>query len=428
MLVVGCWDAQFVWALRIASRMSQEELAGRLDVADRTVRAWEAGAAVSLSYQQLLDVVLTRMDIEVKARFAHLARARAMADLAGLLTEEDDTDRRDLIRQLCIGLFSAAVLPGDALERVTDHRWLGVDATLVAAHERLSTELAAKYRHADPRALTPVMTAYADEVLGLLTQPMADAHRARLLSVVVGAHAQAGMTAYNAGRWAVAYHYLATAVDVAAASGDPALHAPSLGTFGYLFASFPRGGHGGDPGRAMTLFAQAVEEAAGADGWTRGWLRTWRAAEHVHGDLEAALADIEAGDTALAESSDRARGFFSRAAFGYATTQHLDSVRSVTLALTGHGNDADRMFDRVLSSPPNNRLRVQTLVDLGLARARAGAVDGATEALLEGLDVAVPTGYTMGVERVRGVRAQFPDTCATLPCVRDLDERLLALT
>ncbi len=52
MLVVGCWDARFVWALRVASRMSQEELGQRLEVADRTVRAWEAGATISLAYQQ----------------------------------------------------------------------------------------------------------------------------------------------------------------------------------------------------------------------------------------------------------------------------------------------------------------------------------------------------------------------------------------
>lgn len=427
MLVVGYWDATFVWALRIASRMSQEELARRLEVADRTVRGWEAGATISLAYQQLLDVVLQRADGETKARFSHLARARVMADLAALLTEEDDTDRASFVRRLFSG-FAAAFLPGEALDRVTDDRWFGVDATLVAAHERLSAELAAKYRHGNPRILLPLVSAYADDVLGLLNQPMADAHRARLDAVVVGAHAQAGMTAFNAGRWAVAYRHLVVAVDVAAVSGDPALHAHALGMFGYLFSSFPRGGRGGNPVRSLALFDRAVEESAKADGWTRGWLRTWRADQHATcGDVEAALVDVDAADLAFGEGVAPARGFWSRATYGDAMEQHLDSVRGVALALVGHDNDADQAFDRVLTLPANIHRQANTFGHIGLVRARAGALDGASEALLEGLDAAEPAGYAMGVERIRGVRAQFRDGCAGLACVRALDERLRTL-
>ncbi len=372
--------------------------------------------------------MLKRADGETKARFACLARARVMADLAALPTEEDDTDRASFLRQLLTGLFAAALLPGEALERITGDRLATVDATLVAAHERLSAELAAKHNRADQRVRLPMVAAYADDVLELLSQPMTDAHRTRLNLVVAGAQAQAGMTAFNAGRWAVAYHHLATAVDVAAGSGDPALHASALGTFGYLFSSFPRGGRGGDPARALALFDQAVEEAAKADGWTRGWLMTWRADQHVtSGNVKAALTDVDAADLAFDEGGDRARGFWSRATYGYAMEQHLDSVRGVALALTGHDNHADQSFDRVLTRPANIHRQANTFGHLGLVRARAGALDGASEALLEGLDAAVPAGYAMGVERIRGVRAQFPEGCASLTCVRDLDERLQTL-
>lgn len=44
--------------------------------------------------------------------------------------------------------------------------------------------------------------------------------------------------------------------------------------------------------------------------------------------------------------------------------------------------------------------------------------------LLRGVDLALEAGYVMGVERVRGVRARFPEPWAYLACVRELDERL----
>ncbi|MGH8896795.1 MAG: transcriptional regulator, partial [Egibacteraceae bacterium] len=61
---------------------------------------------------------------------------------------------------------------------------------------------------------------------------------------------------------------------------------------------------------------------------------------------------------------------------------------------------------------------------IGRVRAKAGQPDGACEALLTGLDLAEPVGYTMGVERARGVRARFPKRWTRLSCVRKLDERL----
>jgi len=163
----------------------------------------------------------------------------------------------------------------EALEELDAHRDRAddrVDSRLVSGHEELSATLAGMYRSADPRAVLPMATAYADSVLGLLERPMADRDRARLNVVAVGVHAQTGLWACHAGRWANAYRHLATACDLAAAASHPALHAQALGAFSYLFSSAPRGGRGGNPTRTLALLDQALEEAAGADGFTQGWL------------------------------------------------------------------------------------------------------------------------------------------------------------
>ncbi|MGH8910154.1 MAG: hypothetical protein ACRD0K_27570 [Egibacteraceae bacterium] len=45
----------------------------------------------------------------------------------------------------------------------------------------------------------------------------------------------------------------------------------------------------------------------------------------------------------------------------------------------------------------------------------------------QALDLALDSGYTMGVARILGVRARFPELWNALGCVGDLDERLRAV-
>jgi hypothetical protein len=285
--------------------------------------------------------------------------------------------------------------------------------------------LAGLYCSADPRAVLPMATAYADDVLGLLGRPMDDRDRARLNVIVVGVHAQTGLWACHAGDWAGAYRELATACDVAAAASHPTLHAQALGAFSYLFSSAPRGGQGGDPPRALALLDQALDQAAGADGFTRGWLATWRADQHATlGDIRAALADVEVADRGLAASDDRTEGFFSRPTYGYGMDGHLNSARAVTLALAGHNAESDQAFGEVLSSAKNLRRRVSTYGHLAMVRAAAGEPESACEGLSRSVELARPVGYAMGLERAAGVRARFDPRWSALPCVRELDERL----
>ncbi len=434
MIVVGLWTGQEASALRQALRMTIREFAEHLGVAVRTVAKWEAlGAAVVPVpvLQAALDTVLARAADEAQSRFGMLVAATGdsgRVSHAGAQGEQEHaTQRRDAIKAILAGAASVGLAAVDGFEQLTGQptRADRVDSALVSGHEELAMLLAGLYCSADPRAVLPMAAAYAESVLGLLDRPMADRDRARLTVVVVGVHAQTGLWACHAGRWASAYRQLATACDVAAAAHHPALHAQALGAFSYLFSSAPRGGRGGDPSRALALLDQALGQAAGADGFTRGWLATWRADQHATiGDVRAALADVEAADRGLAAGDDRTEGFFSRPTYGYGMDGHLGSARAVALALAGRGTESDQAFTRVLASAKNLRRQVCTFGHLAMVRAAAGEPEGACEALTRSVELAGPVGYAMGLERAAGVRARFDPRWSDLACVRELDERL----
>jgi hypothetical protein len=103
---------------------------------------------------------------------------------------------------------------------------------------------------------------------------------------------------------------------------------------------------------------------------------------------------------------------------------HLNSARAVTLALAGHGAEADQAFTQVFSSAKNLRRRVCTLGHLAMVRAAAGEPEGACQALASSVGLARPVGDAMGLERAAGVRARFDPRWADLPSVRELDEHL----
>lgn len=334
------------------------------------------------------------------------------------------TNRREAVKAIALlgagaGLDWMAVEAGGGSRRRVDRR-------LLAAYEQVAEALAGLYRGVDPHAVLPAAIPVADDLLSMLHSPMPDRERTELVELVAGVNAQVGLWACHIGRWPLAYRSLATACDVAAGGSDRALRARSLGALSYLFSSAPRGGHGGDPARALSLLNEALELAAGADGFTRGWLATWRADQHATlGNLETARADIDTADRDLgAGDSSQIQGFFARANYGYGMNGHLDSVRAVVLALHGERQESDRTFEAVQSSAANSRRQVASLAHLALVRSSARDPEAACDALDRSITLAAQEDYTMGLERAGGVRAGFDPTWSTLSCVRDLDERL----
>ncbi|MGH3838331.1 MAG: helix-turn-helix domain-containing protein, partial [Pseudonocardiaceae bacterium] len=356
------------------------------------------------------------------------ASTMSIADRQDGRGQEDATKRREAIAFTGKAL-TAALQPVffEAVERSGIGSCRGqVDKKLVSAHQEISQVLAGLYRSADPRSVLPMITAYADELIDLLDASMSDSDRAALNTIVVGVHAQAGLWACHMHRSSVAYRYLATSREVAAATGDPSLQARSLGALSYLFSSAPRGGRGGNPQRCLDLLDEALSLARQADPFTRGWLFTWRADQHATlGNLAAARADLEAAGRGLgAADHSQLEGFFSRSTYGYGMEGHLIRLRMMTFALSGEQLNLEHAFSEVLSTTTNLRHQVCALANLAVVSAATDEPERACGVLSRSIQLAARDHYTMGLQRAIGVRHHFDPSWATLPAVRNLDDQL----
>lgn len=360
------------------------------------------------------------------------ASIMSIADGQDDQAQEDTTKRREAIaftgKALAVALQPAFF---EAIERSGVGSYRGrVDSKLVSAHQEISQVLARLYRSADPRSVLPMMTAYSDELLDLFDATMSDSDRAALNAIVVGVHAQAGLWACHMHRSSVAYRYLAISREVAAATGDPSLHARALGALSYLFSSAPRGGRGGNPQHCLDLLDEALSLAHRADPFTRGWLSTWRADQHATlGNLTAAQADVEAADAELSSTdSGQLEGFFARSTYGYGMKGHLNSVRAVVFALAGDEQQSIRTFDQVQVSAANMRRRIATYGHQALVQIDRRDPEAACVALISSIRLAAQEHYAMGFERAIGVRHRFEANWSSLPAVRDLDDQLRHLS
>lgn len=428
------WTGHEARLLRMALRLSSRAFAARLGVAERTVSKWESAGRSRTPWpesQAILDTALAQASEDARARFTQFVEtgtAEAMRPATPNHGVEEDTNRRNVTRLFGLTMAAATQPAFDAIGRLAHSRGRPsqyVDHKLVLGHREIAQALTGLYRSADPRAALPVAVAYADEVLVMLDASMSDQDRTELSGIVAGIHAQIGLWACHLHRPAVAYRYLATACQVADGTSDPTLQACTLGALSYLFSSAPRGGDGGDAQRALSLLTKAMALIGRADGFTVGWLATWRADQYATlGDLDAARRDIDVADRELGANGDGvAIGFFARPVYGYGMREHCDSVRAFTLALAGQTDEADRAFRQVQSRAANMRRRIATYGHQALAQVRTGEPEMACATLSQAVDLAIENYYIMGLERAVGVRTGF-DPSWSLPCVRALDEQL----
>jgi hypothetical protein len=131
--------------------------------------------------QEALDTVLRRANEETKRRFVMLAAGDPLvwaSDLAGLPRMNGVlTHRRDVTKTVAAAGAVAAFAPLDALERLAAQARgaYPVDPGLVAAHEKFADALVQLDATTRPDQLVGVVARHADELLGLLDNPMTPA-------------------------------------------------------------------------------------------------------------------------------------------------------------------------------------------------------------------------------------------------------------
>lgn len=128
--VVDRWTGRYAAALQDALRMSQDEFAGHLGVARRTVASWHARPAVILrpDLQRALDTAHERAPAGARARFAHHlspaqprepGQGRALTVAVAIVTRDDRVllvCRRDAESGLMWQFPAGVVKPGAAPE------------------------------------------------------------------------------------------------------------------------------------------------------------------------------------------------------------------------------------------------------------------------------------------------------------------------
>lgn len=431
MVVVGCWSAQLVWALRTALRMSQEEFGQHLEVADRTVRAWEGDAKVSLDSQQLLDVALARADDRSQARFAALTRGNSMvcSDRAPHRSE-DSTNRKEMLEAIAAGL--GAFGPLDVLERIA-HVLGGsgrVDDRLLDGLEARTARIADASVEFGPEVILCPALIHLDRLERLHSHSMTEVQRRRLHVISGDGAALLGWLSHQMDRDTDAIDYLTLAQRFARDAGDRAQQAQVLGLMSTARSTIPNGGQRGDPKAARELLAQADALASYLPASWRAWLALRRSAEHALADevtdcwraFEAAMWAVENGD--LAELSGG--GFLG--SIGPTLATHVAGVEGLCHTLFNQPRKAEAALTQVLraADPSDVEYIALLLGDLAHAYMLQREPEQTCRSACAGLGVADPAGLRLAVQRIRGVRAQFPKTWRPLACVRDLDERLRA--
>ncbi len=345
----------------------------------------------------------------------------------GTADEEADADRRTAGKVIVLGGGVAAFAPLDALERIRESAHHTVDSKLIAAHEDLADTLASLHFTARPDVLLGLVAKQADMATRLLDQSPSTAMRRRVERVAVGLCTQAGSLTFLSGDRVVARRCFALARTVADDSGDDTLRAEAL-TFGStLYSPIPSGGCSGDTRLSVAMLQEATNRL-GTE------MPDFRALAHRWLGQELAAAGHERGFSEAMEIAERladkpghgdGRGIAAR----YAAVLNSDGAardEGVGYVLLGRAEQAVEALSEV-QAEGNPRRKATVLIELAAARVLQDEPEQACEELSQALNLAIASGYAMGVERVRGVRSRFPTipiNWAQLPYVIYLDEQL----
>jgi hypothetical protein len=433
-VVVGRWSGALAGALRAAHREAIDDWATRVGVGTSTAGDWEDKPDVIPHpvNQEALDTVLRRADEETKRRFVLLVAGDPLvwaSDLAGLPQMNGVlTHRRDVTKTVVTAGAIAAFAPLDALERLAAQARgaYPVDAGLVAAHEKFADALAQLDATARPDQLVDVVARHADELLGLLDNPMAPLVRRRLEVATVGSCAHAGMLAFVIGDRRSARGCFALARDVADDSGDDTLRAQVMGVRAILLSPMPGGGRGGDPQRQASTLSEAIHHARRADPDTRASLHWWLATALAGTNNELGFRQAVGVAEGLADrvGTGQGSGWLARHFACWSDGQARDKNVGIGMLQLGRPEPALEAFIQALRGPRQGSWTATLLIDMAAAQVLLDEPEAACAGMNEALDLTERVGYGMGMQRALGVRDGFPPHWDGLACVRELDERL----
>ncbi|MDX8055747.1 helix-turn-helix transcriptional regulator [Lentzea sp. BCCO 10_0798] len=378
--VVGEWTGGLVRALRMALRMTMDELADKLDMSTRVVGKWEAnpGLVPALATQQLLDVVLERATEGQRARFALLATQAG----SGVSAVAADGVSGEDAQSVLVVPTTSAPLPRHEIGLPTSD-------TIAYLRSNLHNQYLAD-NLIGPRALLPVITAHVSTVNSLRRQVTGKAMD-ELLAIEAGYAEFAGWLSHDSGDLYSATRWYNHAYEMADAAGDERMCAfvltrravQSIGEgdahYGAKLARMAQRDKSVRTARVRALAAQT--EAIG------------HAISGNHGEtdraLDSAVLLTDLGNSILPDG-DPSVGRYCEPGL------YLKITNAKCQLELGRAESAVSAFRDVLRSLPSNyhRDRGNYLARLAQACALAGEPVDACIAIEESLGIALATGST----------------------------------
>lgn len=411
MATVSTWTGENARALRGAFRMSQPQFAAKIGVHPRTIKKWEAGNPIGVECQAALDTTLSGASDDVARAFRRLRTD----------TEEDDVDRRQMLRTTMFGGLTAIGLLGDearaqwllsgagrpdgwALERIrsTLHEAMLLDDALgspaaqgmVVAQQQLTEALISDC----PTGLRTAMLSLHAEWIGLagaLAWDQNDYTTAARLYNLGRDLAHEAEDGDGAGYMLAGLSQLAIwqgkpriAVDHAVAARSWVAQSTDLGLRAYV--------------------AMRTAEACATAGQRRSCLDA----------LDDATRTMEGVNPDLSPADSRAY---------YVSYAFLESYRGQCLSLLGDAAEAVAASRRAVAAiePTRTRDLALTLLELERALIQVGDIDEAASVVGQAADLTARNRSPRLSTAIRDGRRALSPWSASQP-VRDLDARLTA--
>ncbi|MGH8903979.1 MAG: hypothetical protein ACRDYA_20455 [Egibacteraceae bacterium] len=292
----------------------------------------------------------------------------------------------------------------------------------------------ATYHTSSPRVLLPGTLTYLDQAYGLLDASMRADQRVRLQSILADIAIFSGHSSFNLGQKGRAGAYLTFAERHAREAGNLPLVAQALGGQALLSATVLTGGRSGDPQASVKLLRQAVELAdRHAAQVMRAWLHAFLATEYatagdayqadVHMDLAARALQAVQAEGPMGSGFSSTAGVYA----GWRDAADLDRFKGAAEMAAGRSVQAAQTLTRVYKGLTTLRKRVDVLTDLSAVRLAQKHPEEVARLLGEAHTLGVEHDYTMGIQRVLGVRGRVPKDIAGLACMRTLDDQLRSL-
>lgn len=383
-----------------------------------TVSRWERGVRrprpyyvqlLGLLYQATpaeLGLVQGPQEIEHHVPAIHGLEAPATAALV---------KRRDVLRGLAVGVATPFGLETEPWARLL--RALQPPGTVsgesVADIEAATSGFHMLEHHVPAGHLYGRLAHHVNQIAGLLERPMSSPLRKRLTVAAGESAALAGWLAWDLRDGERAQRLYETALVAAREAGDPALRACTLGYRSYMVeapASLELLEH------ARSLIEPHTYPA------TYAWLSGREAEERARlGSSKPALDVLDGGLSAHASAqADRERAWT-----GFMDTSRMQGFAISTYARLGDLEQARKAAADALAVLGAEKHSAMILADIADVELRQGHLDEGLQRAGAALDIVVKTEFSVGFERLRGLRHRLRGWAGE-PGVRQFEGQLLA--